>query len=245
MSTRFPLVTAHTGCMGTPENSLESVAKAIALNADIVEDDVRVTKDGLPVLAHDDRLRVAEGVELQLSHVGRDELMAVRRAHGERSFCLLEEMLRLVKPTGKVANLDLKQDECIEPVAALVDRLGMRDQVFLSGCGPQRARKANARAPELRKLLNVDPAYFATSAAEGIRRNCEAALAASCFGLNFNYRLVDEAVMAYAATQALPVYVWTLNDEAEMERFVQLGVESITTRQVAALMQLKKRRHTP
>ena len=42
-------VTAHTGAMGTPENSLESMRVGFE-NADIVEFDVRFNADKIPVL---------------------------------------------------------------------------------------------------------------------------------------------------------------------------------------------------
>ena len=35
------MITAHSGCEGTPENSLASIEKGIALGADCVEIDVR------------------------------------------------------------------------------------------------------------------------------------------------------------------------------------------------------------
>ena len=48
-----PLITAHSGCMGTPQNSLASVEKGIACGADFIEVDLNFTEDGTPVLSHD------------------------------------------------------------------------------------------------------------------------------------------------------------------------------------------------
>ena len=45
--------TAHTGCMGTDDNSIQSIEVAVANGADIVEFDLNFTDDGEPVLAHD------------------------------------------------------------------------------------------------------------------------------------------------------------------------------------------------
>ncbi|OQP06094.1 hypothetical protein B1691_17245, partial [Geobacillus sp. 47C-IIb] len=51
-----PLITAHTGCMNTPPNSIESILEGIKAGADIIEVDVRATKDGVAVLLHDEKI---------------------------------------------------------------------------------------------------------------------------------------------------------------------------------------------
>ena len=49
-----PLVVAHRGASSThPENTLEAFEAAIAEGADVVELDVRLTADGVPVVLHD------------------------------------------------------------------------------------------------------------------------------------------------------------------------------------------------
>ena len=45
--------TAHTGCCGTEDNSLEAIKVGIEHGADIVEFDLNFLSDGTPVLAHD------------------------------------------------------------------------------------------------------------------------------------------------------------------------------------------------
>ena len=46
--------TAHTGCVNTKDNSLDSIDAAVQYGADIVEIDLNFTADGQPVLSHDD-----------------------------------------------------------------------------------------------------------------------------------------------------------------------------------------------
>ena len=46
-------ITAHSGCDGTPDNSLEFVRHALQTNADALEVDVRKTKDGILAISHD------------------------------------------------------------------------------------------------------------------------------------------------------------------------------------------------
>ncbi|MCC3372743.1 glycerophosphodiester phosphodiesterase [Cohnella sp. REN36] len=236
----FPLITAHTGCMGTRDNSEASVRTGLALGADVVEDDIRTTRDGELVLGHDDRVPLADGAEGLISALSLHELNEASAAPPVR----LEPMLHLVRSSGRRMNLDLKSDACLDPVARLIDRMDMADYVFLSGCQYDRARMAARLAPRIRRLLNVDVRPFLSaddpsSLRLAVQAACEQALSAGCFGLNLPHRLAGPELAAAAAERGLDVYVWTVNDTEEMRRCAELGVRSITTRNVEALARLK------
>lgn len=248
MANRFPLITAHCGSMNTIDHTLDSVQTGLRLGADVVEEDVRVTKDGIPVLAHDDEWVTVDGMKVSISQMTFEELRELQYevTHGEQRetirICRLEDMLPLIHASGKVVNLDLKVDESIEPVAALVKQYGMLEQAFLSGCEIDRAMLAERLNPEIRKLLNTDHNLFRTLPyREAMVKTCEDALAASCFGINIHYSIVNQELMAYTASLGLPVYVWTVNEEDLMVQYADLGVASITTRNVTALVELKQK----
>ena len=97
-------VTAHTGAMNTPENSLLSMQVGFA-NADIVEFDVRFRSDGVPVLSHNWPL--------------------------PKDAVLLEDAFRLLaQHPDKQANVDLKSTDNMPLVQLLVDRLDVLDVAF-------------------------------------------------------------------------------------------------------------------
>jgi glycerophosphoryl diester phosphodiesterase len=248
MNHPFPLITAHSGCMNTLDNTLVSVETGLRLGADVIEEDVMVTKDGIPVLSHDDIWHTSDGRECRISQLTFEEIrdLQFEVTHGEHRktirICRLDEMLSLIKISGKTANLDLKVDESIEPVAALVKKHGLFEQVFLSGCERDRAMKVQQSNPEMRKLLNVDARLFLSMKYEDmVEQICQEALGASCFGINIAYRAVRAELMDYASAKGLPVYVWTVNEEHLMNQYAAMGVASITTRNVLALVQLKER----
>lgn len=233
----FPLITAHTGCMGTPDNSIDSIAAAVKHGADIAEDDVRATRDGKLVLGHDDIVRSADGGEIRISASAFGEL-AERAAS---PLVPLEEALLLAKGAGILFNLDIKDDAALEPVYALAAKHEMTDRVFLSGCEFARAKLAQLQVPPLRKLLNVRIASFAAKGQEeAVRQACEEALDSGCFGLNVPYQLVSGPLLDRAAEARLSVYVWTVNEPSHMRWLAKLGIASITTRDVASLRAVKE-----
>ncbi len=233
----FPFITAHTGCMGTPDNSAESASMGIAHGADIVEDDIRATRDGTLVLSHDDCVTFADGTEGRISGTTLAEL----NARLDRPLQLLEPVLKSVANAGRRMNLDVKADDSIEPLSDLIDKLGFHDRVFLTGCEFPRAIAVSECNPRLRKLLNVNVrALIDTPYPDAVGKMREQALGAGCFGLNLPYQIVRPSLLEAARDAGLDVYVWTLNEEPQMRTFAGMGVHSITTRNVDVLARLKR-----
>jgi glycerophosphoryl diester phosphodiesterase len=248
MAKQFPLITAHSGCMNKPDNTLASAETGLKLGADVIEDDIRITRDGILVLAHDDMIHLPDGTGYSISQNMYSDLCELdfQTKHGDAAetirLATLESFLQLIKATSKIANLDLKVDECIKSVFDLVQKNDMLDQVILSGCESDRAMRVNQVNPKLRKLLNADIGLFLTSDyKEAVEKTCKDALTAGCFGINIEYRLVSSELVETAKNKNLPILVWTVNDKTQMKRMVEMEVHSITTRNVEALVDLKQR----
>src|SRR5690606_2786837 len=69
---------AHRGASAyAPENSLEAFVKAAEMGSDLVEIDVRLTADGVPVVTHDETLLRTFGVNATVSQLPFEELRAL------------------------------------------------------------------------------------------------------------------------------------------------------------------------
>lgn len=233
---KFPLITAHTGCMGHPDHSYESLHAALTLGADIYEDDIRSTRDGVPVLAHDDDIALADGSRCSLAEMTLKELNASLSV----PIPTLQDVLEQIREAGKIMNLDIKTDSALEPVSILVERMGMREMVFLSGCNYGTAVKAGRYAPHIRRLLNVNMQSFTSLPYdEAMLQACMEALETGCFGLNVPYQAVRPELMEAVQRNGLDLYVWTVTEADDMRRLAQLGVNSITTRDPAKLIAVR------
>ncbi|GIN69593.1 hypothetical protein J14TS2_00680 [Bacillus sp. J14TS2] len=243
----FPLITAHTGCMNQPDNSWQSILSAFKSDADILEEDVRATKDGEAVLFHDDHLIDTSGRSWQISQMTMEELeqLEVITHHGARENAMrivrLEQLLILLKGSGKRANLDIKDNHSPKRVAELVKHYSLFGQVLLSGCEEKRARYVAEKYPDLKMLLNVNEKLFKThSYIRALDQTCEAALSTGCFGININYKLCRKELVTKAQELGLHVYVWTVMNQDDMLRMAKLEVDSITTKNVPELLRLKR-----
>lgn len=134
------LVAAHRGAWSwAPENSLAAIDEAIAHGADIVECDVRATRDDVLVLLHDgsvDRMTTLAG---QVADLSWAELRQARLKAGAGGTGAAVTSLRvatlpeaLERARGRiVVNIDTKVAALADRVAQAVVSTGMADQVFV------------------------------------------------------------------------------------------------------------------
>lgn len=115
-----------------PENSLKAIQESINLGVDIIEIDVKVSKDGVPFLMHDgklDRTTTGKGDPEELTWEELQQFFIVDR--GKRTsykIPTLEEALELAD--GKIlVDLDLKTDR-IEKVIQVVRKTDTKEIVF-------------------------------------------------------------------------------------------------------------------
>ena len=100
-------ITAHSGCDGTPDNSMEFVRYALASEGNCLEADIRRNRDGELILSHDETAEEA----VRLGQV----------------FELLKE-----KPEKRI-NCDLKTPGLEIPVYQLAKEYGVEGQLIYSG----------------------------------------------------------------------------------------------------------------
>jgi glycerophosphoryl diester phosphodiesterase len=234
-----PLVTAHTGCMQTPLNSIQSVLEGLDAGADIIEVDVRATKDGIAVLVHDEHVQTAVETR-RVQDMTFEELQAFTVDQNE--IVRLDEVLPLIKDKHRVINLDIKEDHAIDPMIKTVEHHQMRDFSIISGCEKDRASHLKKHYRPYQVLLNASVQSLKDRTVDYdsfIQETCDNAIMAGCCGININHHFCREELIDYAMLRCLPVLVWTVDTSEAMERFLKYGVHSITSNEVKTLMDLR------
>ncbi|MGG5252655.1 glycerophosphodiester phosphodiesterase [Neobacillus sp. SM06] len=233
---RRPFITAHTGCENTRPNSIQSVLEGIHAGAEIIEVDVRSTKDGTAVLFHDEVVDTVIGKK-RIQELTLEELNQIA---ADKEIVRLEEVLPIIRENHRIINLDLKEDHAIDPMIQAVERYHMRDQSLISGCEKDRAFYLKERYRSYQVLLNASVKRSDTGNEElFIKETCDDAIAASCCGININYHYCKDKLVEYASLRCLPVLVWTVDDADQMKKFLNLNVQSITSHEVNTLCDLR------
>ena len=216
------LIIGHRGAAGEkPENSLAAIKAGRLSGADIVEFDVRVTRDGRVVLAHDDNLSRTHDIDISVSHSTLKELQK-RTAGSVAPICTLEEVLH--DSLGQVLlNIELKDKGSALAVLDILHRAEYKsriDMVFLSSFSVReliRARNLN-RKIKLALLVRLNPFAFLA---------WERKLHLSAVGF---HRLHLNPLSIQAAHQLdIFVYVYTVNRPAARANLERQGVDGIVT----------------
>ncbi len=137
-NSKYVVVACHRGdWRNYPENSIPAIESIIRMGADIMELDLKLTKDSILVLSHDwtiDRCTTGKG---RVSDYTLDELkqFRLRRAHGVATdslhICTLREALECCKDRICV-NVD-QGYEYYDMVLAITEELGVTDQILIKG----------------------------------------------------------------------------------------------------------------
>lgn len=148
------MIAAHRGGhLKAPENSLAAFDEAVAAGADFVEMDVRVSSDGVPFIMHDasvDRTTNGTGKGEAMTYA---QLRQLRLKGGDTPPPTLVEALR--STCGRVlVDLDMKTSQ-VAPVVAVIEGLGMFDQVEMFHGNSEVLRAARALAPQLQVMTRL------------------------------------------------------------------------------------------
>ena len=227
---RFFIVGHHGACQtiddcGLSENSLESIRQVEAFGGSAVEIDVRLTRDGIPILFHDDTFspRLNNGVychgavdQFTLGHV-----RALCLLRYNEKIPTLEEALQVVIDQTGLAGvwLDVKVPEAIAPTLQLMAtyrayaRGKNRRVAIVIGLGEQDVLNAYQSIapppPGTRCLVELDPADVRTA-------NCD------FWGPRWTRGPMEDQVRALQAEGKSVVY-WSVDEADYMDLFLTHG----------------------
>ena len=135
-------IIGHRGAKGlAPENTLEAIEAGIAAGVDIIEIDIRVTKDSVPILSHYKRLLTDNGQLTEL--VIADSTLADLQA-AKPSLPTLEDAIRAIKHRKPIF-LDIKPRVPYEPIVSVLQtclKKGWQPKEFTLGSFSQSLLRA-------------------------------------------------------------------------------------------------------
>lgn len=234
---KFPMITAHTGCMGSKPNTIASVLEGINRGADIIEMDIRATRDGIVVLAHDDCVEVLSHGSQKIEDLCYEDLYK-----NVIEIVRLEEAMELIRDANKTANIDLKSGTVVDAMARTIKDMGMMESVLLTGCGKEMASKITESYKGFQVLMDVDEKLLLAGDYDYgalVKMWCRDAVEASCCAFNIPYEVCTEELVERAAKRCLPVCLYTIDEAELMKKYADMGVFSITTNRVDLLKNLR------
>jgi glycerophosphoryl diester phosphodiesterase len=214
------LVVAHRGASaGAVDNSLDAFERAIDLGADLLEFDVRRTRDDQLIAFHDAAVGGRPVATLTRAEIG---------AGAGHLPPLLDEVLDLAR--GRIGlDVELKEDGYVARVLAALD--GLPDVVVTSFLDDVVA-EAKRLAPELRAGLLVGVGRTKQVVKTRLSELSPVPRATACGAdlVAMHHALASLGALRRVAEAGFPVFVWTVNDEALLRRFLaDPRVEAVIT----------------
>jgi glycerophosphoryl diester phosphodiesterase len=198
--------TAHTGCCGTADNSLEAIKVGIEHGAQIVEFDLYFNDKNEAVLSHDK----PKGNEVTL-----------------------DEAFKLIATYADVkVNVDVKLcNDNLHIVYDLAEKYNITDRIFFTGINSEDVEMVKNECPIVPYYLNYDVKKGNKHTAEYLNELVKIVKDSGAVGINFNKDSATKDLVDTFHNNDLLVSIWTVNEEKDMYKILYFAPDNITTRQ--------------
>lgn len=217
------LVIAHRTCpRHEPENSIRGILKAAELGAGGVEIDVRLTRDGVPLLVHDRTLWRYLRLPIPTHWCTSGFLTSrPRRDSGEPITTFAAALGAL--PDGVLMAVEVKEARAVKAVIAEVRRQAAQNRVLLWARSMTAVREFAAAEPEIERALLRD-----TWTRWGTRRFVADAERCRADAISARWGVVNPAFVAGARERGLKVYAMATDAESQREK-IAAGLDGVVT----------------
>lgn len=227
-------ITAHRGDQASaPENTIPAFEAAIDYGANFIELDVTQCKDGQLVVVHDNNLERVTGRNLNVWDLEYEQMRQLDAGSYTQTYSgefgtlripLLEEVLQLCK--GKIKlNIELKYNghesaDYVGQVIELIKKQDIQRECIITSFHHEFIDQAIEMDPSLEVgyILSEQPEYMERF------KNADV--------LSVYYEIINEDMISQMHQMGKEVHVWTVNEEKDLKRCIELGVDNIITNDV-------------
>ena len=233
---------AHRGAnVMAPENTMAAFQKALELGADGFEFDVQLSKDGVPVVIHDEELKRTtngSGLVKDLTLAELQNLDAGSWFSPEfagTKIPTLDQLLDHFLDSNLIFNIELKSGIVIYPgieeaVLKSITSRKLEERVILSSFDHYCLVNCRNLNPEVR----IGILYMT-----GLYEPWKYARSLGCYSVHpLFYHLQHPEIVIGFKEHNLPIYAWTVNEPKYMELMVAGGIEAIITDQPQELKKI-------
>ena len=220
-----------------PENTLESARKAAEFGYTQVEFDIRMSKDGVWVLMHDEDIERTTNGKGKVSELTYRQLLEYRVDGADKNELVvipsLDEMLSLCSQLGLQPVIEIKQDGT-EFIKDLLNFIGYRcgDCSIITFDRAQTEEVAKHIKSGETSLFNAKVEYY-WLVSELSDENLEVAKADTSVGVSFNgNKSGSEEEIKKFTDAGIKLATWTIDKPKRLGELYSLGVKTITSNRI-------------
>ncbi len=237
---------AHRGFRGQyPENTMLAFQKAAELGVDGLEMDIHSTRDGVLVISHDatvERMTNGSGLIKEMTLAELQQLDAGHRwtADGGQTYPFRGQGLAIPTLEEVFAafprlwiNVDIKQSSppIVTPFAAMIRQFGMAEKMMVGSFDAATVNWFRRECPEVDTAASEPEArrLFILSKLGLARFYRSEAKAMQLPEWNGRFRVITPRFVKDAHGVETAVHIWTVNETADMQRFIHMGADGLIT----------------
>ncbi|HHU95565.1 MAG TPA: glycerophosphodiester phosphodiesterase [Alcaligenaceae bacterium] len=231
----YPSLIAHRGAgKHAPENTLSAVRLGHQHGFTMMEYDVKLSRDGVAILLHDDRIdRTSNGQGLASQYSLADLMQFdfgswLHEKYSAEPILTLSTMAAYTIAHGIHSNIEIKPETGFEAetgarVARIAQQLWQKASVppLLSSFSEVALEAAKLAAPELPRALLIEDHVPADYLARLQRLDCVA--------LNLDTKLTTKELVAETLAAGYQLCIWTVNDPQRAKELLSWGCKGIVT----------------
>jgi glycerophosphoryl diester phosphodiesterase len=225
---RTPLIIAHRGDSSRAlENSLEAFRSALSVPADMIEIDLRMSRDEVLFVMHDKHTGRTADRNIDIEQATAREISRIRLKNGE-PIPALDDVLRLV--AGKAGiNVEIKSDGAGVVIARHLFHYRYSGYIMISSFKEAEVQSARGVMLDLPHALIYDT-FSLRHIAEYTSKGYHI--------ISLRKNTVTEPLVRACHARGLQLYVWTVDEEDEMKRCIEWGVDGIYSNKPAVLKEV-------
>ncbi|WP_240703127.1 glycerophosphodiester phosphodiesterase [Cohnella luojiensis] len=245
------VIVAHRGASGyAPENTLDSYRIGVRMQADYIEIDLRLTKDGELIAMHDETVdRTTNGTGL-IKNMTLTEIKALdagswfndkNQAYGSEEYVneKVPTLKEIFETFGKDTRylLETKAPEDYpgleEKMLKLVEDFGLTRHIAVQSISKEslkKIRKRNKDVPLFQLFWYKNPASISSARLREISGYAN--------GIGANFLRIDESYVRKVKNAGLLLYPYTVNYPLNMEMALRWGVDGVHTDYPDRLMKM-------
>ena len=221
--------------------------EALAVGADGIEFDVRLTRDGVPVVIHDSTLRRTGGLPHRVADLTWAEISKVdvggwfAQPFANETVPSLADLFTLFQSNNSTLYLEMKCDSPAEqrPLAEAcvraIEEHYFKERVVVECFQLPAIKILREIDPDIKTVALFEPSFTNPSVLSDQRIINQAANAGAA-ALALHHRLARESLVKKAKATGLHVAVWTVDDPAWIERARAIGIDALITNNPAVML---------
>ena len=197
-------ITAHTGAYNTPDNSMESLEKAIEHGDASFEIEVRQRPNGTIVMSNDIINTNSDGTEITAA-------------------------FQRVKKTDMHLNLDIRETRVLKNLHDLIVDYSLSDRVTLTGIEVFQANKVKENCPGVEYYVNYMPSRINIFTEDYQQKIIDMLEKTGAIGINCNYKYASRTLSNLLHKNGYKLSIWTVDGKYQIKRALVNTADNITT----------------